>query len=74
MTLMAGQTSVSFQVTLVNDDIFEQSETVNFTIISDDLPDRVSVENNCVLEVSINNDDSKCILYTGTQDMGGGNC
>ena len=73
MTLMAGQTSVSFQVTLVNDDIFEQSETVNFTIISD-LPDRVSVENNCVLEVSINNDDSKCILYTGTQDMGGGNC
>ena len=73
MTLMAGETSVSFQVTLVNDDLFEQSETVNFTIISD-LPDRVSVENNCVLEVSINNDDSKCILYTGTQDMGGGNC
>lgn len=55
----AGETRVSFSVTLLTDNLFEQNEQFSVTIDSTSLPNRTFVEPGCVLVVTILNDDGE---------------
>ena len=59
VTFNAGQTSASFNVPVNNDDILENAETFNVTIIQTSLPDRVSGVDPIEAAVVIANDDGK---------------
>jgi len=65
VTLTAGMTSVSGQVTtLSNDNIFEGNETFTLIINETLLPNRVETRNDCVLDITIVDIDSKCVYFT----------
>ena len=59
VTFIAGQTSASFNVPINNDNILENAETFNVTIIQTSLPDRVSGVDPIEAAVVIANDDGK---------------
>ena len=55
----AGETRVSFSITIVSDSLFEQNEQFSVTIDSPSLPNRTFVEPGCMLVVKILNDDGE---------------
>ena len=59
MTFTAGQTSAPFSVPINDDNILENAETFNVTIIHSSLPDRVTVVDPHEATVIIGNDDGK---------------
>ena len=59
VTIPAGETRVSFSITIVTDSLFEQNEQFSVTIDSASLPNRTFVEPDCMLVVTILNDDGE---------------
>ena len=62
VTFPAGQTSVSFDSHINNDNILEASEDFTLTINSSSLPDGATVGNPSSATVTIVNDDGKVML------------
>ena len=58
-TIPAGETSLAFNISIIDDNIFEQNEFFTLTIDSSSLPTRVSMQRNCLLVVTIVDDDGK---------------
>ena len=64
VTLTAGMTSVTGQVTtLYNDNIYEGNEMFSLIINETSLPARVETSSNCVFNIMIVGIDSKCVSY-----------
>ena len=59
VTFTAGQTSVSFDVPINNDNIFEASETFSLTIDPSSLPSRVTLSSSATLTATILDDDCR---------------
>ena len=63
ITFNVGVNSVSFDISVIDDDILEHNESFNLGLCS--LPDNVIVGDISQATVTIVNDDSKyCMLYT----------
>ena len=58
-----GETSVSYNISLVNDDIFEANETFFLRIDPSSLPSRVLVQPDCATVVTIVDDDGELFYY-----------
>ena len=58
-TIPAGQRSVTFNISITDDNVFELNEDFTLTVDSSSLPTGVSVPTNCLLVVMIENDDGK---------------
>ena len=56
MTFPTGVTSVSFNITINNDTLFEYNETFNLIITEDSLPKYVTLGEINITEVTIVND------------------
>ena len=52
----AGETNVSFDVTITNDNVLENNETFNLTIVGESLPNNVTVGKISQTTVTIVND------------------
>lgn len=63
VTFPAGITSVSFDVSVINDDILENNETFDLIIMSRSLPDKVTRGNLKMSTITIIDNDSKLYLY-----------
>ena len=59
VTFPAGVTSVSFDVTIIDDNILELNEQFDLTIISSSLPNGFTVDNPSQATVTIIDDDSE---------------
>jgi len=59
VTILAGHTSVSFDVTIIDDNILEDNENFSLVIISESLPTLFSHGNPSVATIIIMNDDGK---------------
>jgi len=59
VTILAGQTTASFDVPIINDSMFEQNEVFRLTIDQSSAPDGVSITNPNRANVVIA-DDSDC--------------
>ena len=57
VTIPAGEISVPFYISINDDNIFEGNETFSLTIDSPSLPSRVLVQSDCVLMITIVDDD-----------------
>ena len=55
----AGEISVTFNISIIDDNIFEANESFTLTIDSSSLPSRVLVQPDCVLMVTIVDDDGE---------------
>ena len=64
VTILAGHISVSFNISIIDDIIFEQNEFFTLTIDSSSLPNGVSVQPDCMLMITIMDDDGKLYTYT----------
>ena len=64
ITIPAGQISVLFNISIMDDNIFEQNEFLTLIIDSSSLPNGVSIQPECMLMITIVDDDGK--LYTHT--------
>jgi len=60
----AGDTSVTFDVPIVDDDILENDEDFDLTIVRGSLPDGVTRGNPGTSTVTIINDDGKSLQIT----------
>ena len=56
---MAGVTSVSLDISILDDDVIEDNENFTLTINIDSLPDGIITSNPSKVTVIIRNDDSK---------------
>ena len=56
-TILAGETSVVFNLSINDDNIYEEDEIFTLTIDSSSLPIGVSVQRDCLLMVTIVDDD-----------------
>ena len=66
VTIPAGVISVPFNIPIIDDNIFEANESFTLTIDSSSLPSRVSVQPDCVLIITIVDDDGElCIELPG---------
>ena len=64
VTIPTGETSVSYNISLVNDDdIFEANETFFLRIDPSSLPSRLLVQPDCTTVVTIVDDDGKIFYY-----------
>ena len=59
VTIPAGEISVPFNISIIDDNIFEQNEVFILTINSSSLPSRVSVQPDCMAMITIVDDDGK---------------
>ena len=59
MTIPTGQTAISFDIPIINDNILESHESLTLTISPESLPKLVSHGNPDKAIVTIVNDDSK---------------
>ena len=59
VTIPAGETSVSFNISIIDDNIFEGNESFSLTIDSSSLPSRVLLQESCVVVITIVNDDGE---------------
>ena len=59
VTIPAGEISVPFNISIIEDNIFETTETFIFTIDSSSLPSRVLLQSDCMLMITIVDDDGK---------------
>ena len=55
----AGQTSVKFNVSIIDNDLLEDNETFNLTIIPSSLPSKVNTSNPAQVTVTIVDDEGK---------------
>lgn len=63
ITIPAGDTSASFNVSIMIDNIFESDESFNLMINSSSFPGRVSLQPDCVPRITIVNDESKLLSF-----------
>ena len=60
VTILPGNSSGSYNVSITDDNIFETNETFNLTINASSLPSRVLLQPNCMIICTIiDNDDGK---------------
>ena len=59
VTIPAGETSVPFNISIIDDNVFERNETFNISVDSSSLPSRVLVQPDCVLMITIVDDDGE---------------
>ena len=59
ITIPAGETRATFSIPIINNNIFEDNETFTLTIDPSSLPSRVHQQMNCLLVVTIVDDDSE---------------
>jgi len=59
VTFTAGVTSVSFDIQINNDNIFEANETFSLTIEPSSLPSAVTLSSSATLTATISDDDRK---------------
>ena len=62
VTFPAGMTEVSLNVTVMDDNVLESNERFQLSINSSSLPNRVSVDNPSVVDVTIVDNDRKLLL------------
>lgn len=63
VTIPAGYISTSFNVSIINDNIFETDESFNVLINSSYFPSRVLLQSGCILRVTIVNDESELLSF-----------
>ena len=61
VTIPAGEISVSFNISIINDYIFERNESFSLTIDSSSLPDKFLLQPDCEVIVTIVDDDGKSL-------------
>ena len=59
VTIPAGEISVLLNTSIIDDNIFEANESFTLTINSSSLPSRVLVQPDCVLIITIVDDDGE---------------
>ena len=61
VTIPAGEISVPFNISIIDDNIFERNETFSLTIDPSSLPSRVLLQSpgNCMLMITIMDDDGE---------------
>ena len=63
ITIPAGNISTSFNVSIMNDNIFETDESFNVLINSSYFPSGVLLQSDCILRVTIVNDESELLSF-----------
>ena len=63
VTIPAMDTSATFNVSIMIDNIFESDESFNLMINSSSFPSRVFLQPDCTLRITILNDDSKLLSF-----------
>ena len=67
VTIPAGEISVPFNISIIDDNIFEGNESFTLTIDSSSLPSRFLLQPDCLLTVTITDDDGgKLKIYVHT--------
>ena len=67
VTIPAGEISVPFNISIIDNNIFEANESFTLTIDSSSLPSRVPVWRDCMLMITIVDDDGELhIKYVRT--------
>ena len=61
VTIPTGDASFIFNISIIDDDIFEANESFSVTIDPSSLPSRVLVQPECVLMVTIVDDDGESL-------------
>ena len=59
IAVIAGEIRVSYNISIINNNIFEASESFTLSINSSSLPSKVLIEPDCMLVVTIVDDDGK---------------
>jgi len=62
VTFPAGDTTVSFNVTIIDDRILESDETFQLSINTEKLPDNVTINDPINITVNIVDDDCKLLI------------
>jgi len=62
VTFPAGDTEVSFSVTIIDDRILESNETFQLSINSEKLPDNVTINDPSSITITIVDDDCKLLV------------
>ena len=64
MTIPIRKNTFTFNLSIVDDNIFEGTETFTLTIDSFSLPSQVSLQTDCVLMVTIVHDDGELLMLS----------
>ena len=64
MTIPIRKNTFAFNLSIVDDNIFEGTETFTLTIDSFSLPSQVSLQADCVLMVTIVDDDGELLMLS----------
>ena len=59
VTISAGEISVPFSIAITDDNIFEANESFSLTVDPSSLPSRVFVQPDCMLTITIDDDDGE---------------
>ena len=59
ITIPAGESQVSFNISIIDDDVFEGNESFSVTIDPSSLPSRIILFSTCLLNVTIVDDDGE---------------
>ena len=63
ITIPAGQTTFSFNVSIIDDDVLEGNEDFNLIILAESLPNNITLGDHNRSTVTIVDDDSKSLVY-----------
>ena len=63
VTIPAGETSVPFNISIIDDNIFEANELFTLTIDSSSLSSRVLVQPGCMAIITIVDNEGELIMY-----------
>ena len=64
VTIPIRKNTVTFNLSIVDDNIFEGTETFTLTIDSFSLPSKVSLQTGCMLMVTIVDDDGELLILS----------
>ena len=64
MTISIRKNTVTFNLSVVDDNVFEGTETFTLTIDSISLPSKVSLQTGCMLMVTIVDDDGELLMLS----------
>ena len=63
ITIPAGQTTFSFNVSIIDDDVLEGNEDFNLIILAESLPNNITLGDHNRSTVTIVDEDSKSLVY-----------
>ena len=69
MTISIRRNTLSFNVSIIDDNVFEGTETFTLTIESFLLSSKVSLQTDCILMVTIVDDDGELLVLSRTYSI-----